>query len=138
CSRNEIRDIPPITSTIASRTNTDTDLRTAQETVRQQPQQPAWAKACQPAGRSDRRARPPRSDPDSAGTGAPTSPADSLPPSLTARQPPSGSIRPQTSSSCGPVATLPGSSIRPLAGAQNRTTRVLPNPDNSCAYDNYG
>ncbi|HLK80216.1 MAG TPA: hypothetical protein VKT99_01795, partial [Xanthobacteraceae bacterium] len=46
-----------------------------------------------------------------------------------------GSKRPETSASCGPVATSPGSSIRPLAGAENRTTRVLPNPDNSCAYD---
>ena len=40
-----------------------------------------------------------------------------------------------TSASCGPVATSSGSSIRPLAGAKNRTTRVLPNPDNSGAYD---
>jgi hypothetical protein len=39
------------------------------------------------------------------------------------------------SSSYGPVATLPGSSPRSCAGQENRTTRVLPNPDNSCAYD---
>jgi hypothetical protein len=41
--------------------------------------------------------------------------------SSTARQPPSGSIRLETSASCGLVAMLPSSSIRPLAGAQNRT-----------------
>ena len=34
--------------------------------------------------------------------------------------------------SCSHVARFIDS---PLAGAQNRTTRVLPNPDNSCAYD---
>jgi hypothetical protein len=30
---------------------------------------------------------------------------------------------------------LSDSSIRLLAEAENRTTRVLPNPDNSCATD---
>src|SRR5262249_29897544 len=104
--------------------------------ARQRSPEPASATACQVAGRPDRRARPPRSGPDSAGTDAPTSPATRRPPSSTAHAPPSGSIHPETSASCGPVATSPGSSIRPLAGAQNQTTRVLPNPDNSCAYDN--
>ncbi|MBI2802877.1 MAG: DUF3987 domain-containing protein, partial [Gammaproteobacteria bacterium] len=46
-----------------------------------------------------------------------------------------GSIHPETSASCGPVATSSGSSSLLLRRAQNRTTRVLPNPDNSCAYD---
>ncbi len=56
-------------------------------------------------------------------------------PSSTTARSPSGLEHPETSASCGPVATLPGSSPRSFAGPRNRTTRVLPNPDNSCAYD---
>ena len=36
---------------------------------------------------------------------------------------------------CGPVARSSGSSTRLLSATQNRTTRILPNPDNSCAAD---
>src|SRR5208282_5803561 len=36
---------------------------------------------------------------------------------------------------CGPVATLSGSSSLLLRREQNRTTRVLPNPDDWCACD---
>src|SRR5258707_8241444 len=62
-------------------------------------------------------------------------PATPQPPSSKVSPHPSGSTQRETSASCGLVATPSGSSIRPLTGAQNRTTRVLPNPDNSCAYD---
>src|SRR5262249_38254936 len=96
---------------------------------------PASATACRAGRQQAPQAHPPRSGPGTAGTGAPTLPATPQPPSSTVPPPPSGSTRHETSASCGPVATSPGSSIRPLAGAKNRTTRVLPNPDNSCAYD---
>src|SRR5580692_3820312 len=90
---------------------------------------------CQAADRPARPAPLPHSGPDAAGTAAPTSPKPRRPPSSTAPPPPSGSIRPETSASCGPVATLPGSSICLHGEAENRTTRVLPNPDNPCATD---
>src|SRR5258708_3070540 len=95
----------------------------------------AWAMPCPAADRPAPQARLPHTGPDTAGTAAPTSPKPPRPPSSTAAPPPSGSIRPETSASCGPVATLPGSSIRLPSEAENRTTRVLPNPDNSCAID---
>ena len=74
----------------------------------------------------------------SAGTAAPTSPAARPPPASTAPPPPSGSTRPRNFCilrSCSHAVRF----IAPLlCGAQNRTTRVLPNPDNSCAYDSSG
>src|SRR5689334_11884670 len=87
------------------------------------------------AGRGDPRHLPPRTAPGNVGIGAPTFPATRRPPSSTTPAAPSDSRRPETSAFSGPVATSPGSSIRLHPEAQNRTTRVLPNPDNSCAND---
>src|SRR5262249_46895292 len=78
---------------------------------------------------------PRRNDRDSAGTVAPNIPATLPPPSPTAPSSPIGSTHPETSAFSGPVAMSPDSSPRLLAGRQNRTTRVLPNPDNSSASD---
>jgi hypothetical protein len=99
--------------------------------------EPAWATACPAVGRSGPQARPPRSDRGSAETAAQTCPKARLPPASTARPAPSGSKHPETSASCGPVATLSGSSPPLLRKRSNRTTRVLPNPDNSSAYDTW-
>src|ERR1041384_8514304 len=78
---------------------------------------------------------PPRTAPGNVGTVAPTFPKALRPPSSTALVVPSGSKRRETSAFSGPVATSPGSSIRLQPEAENRTTRVLPNPDNSWAID---
>src|SRR5215468_3731805 len=91
---------------------------------------------CQDADPKARPAHPLRNDADNGGTAAPTPPESHQPPVPKVPCAPTGSVHPETSASCGPVATSSGSSIRPLAGAKDRTTRVLPNPDNSCAYDN--
>jgi hypothetical protein len=86
-----------------------------------------WASACAfPCGRSTQ----------SAGSatgrnGAPDARRYGLNPAGTRRLP--GSTRSKTSASCGPPAISSGSSIRLPTEARNRTTRVLPNADNSCA-----
>src|SRR5215471_640873 len=91
---------------------------------------------CQDADPQARQTHPLRNDADNVGIAVPTFLKSHQP--LVPRVPcaPTGSIQCETSASCGPVATPSGSLIRPLAEAKNRTTRVLPNPDNSCAYDN--
>src|SRR6516162_46220 len=80
-------------------------------------------------------ALPPRSACDNVGTAVPSSPRSRRPPVRKALSPSTGSAHHKTSPSCGPVATSSGSSIRLQPEAENRTTRVLPNPDNSCATD---
>src|SRR5262249_60855660 len=89
---------------------------------------------CQDADPQAQPAHPLRNDADSAGTAAPTSPESHQPPVPKDPCAPTGSLHPETSASCGPVATSSDPLIRPLAGAQNRTTRVLPNPDNPSAH----
>src|SRR5207237_3658300 len=85
--------------------------------------------------RGGRLRRPLQTAPGNVAPAAPTGPAALPPPSSIAPAAPNGSKRPETSASCGPVATSSGSSIRLQPEAENRTTRVLPNPDNSCATD---
>src|SRR4030095_13229081 len=90
---------------------------------------------CPTACRTDPEALLPRSGAGNGGTAAPNT--------LISRQllgrkvlsPSTGSTHHKTSPSCGPVAMLSGSSIRLQPEAENRTTRVLPNPDNPCATD---
>jgi putative resolvase len=89
------------------------------------PPEPASVTACRAARQKAPPPRPPRNGPDIGGTAAPTSQAARRLPSSTARPDPGGSKHPETSASCGPSSR----------GTENRTTRVLPNPGNSCAYD---
>src|SRR3974390_311417 len=96
---------------------------------------PASPTPCQDADPQALLPHPLRNDADNGGTAAPTSQEPHQPPVPKVPCAPTGSVHPETSASCGPVATSPDPLIRPLAEAKNRTTRVLPNPDNSCAYD---
>jgi len=86
--------------------------------------EPVSATACRTVGRPGPQRRPPRNAPDNAGNCRSDIPSNSP---ASDSPPPSGSRHPETSSSCGPVATLPGSSPRSCG----RATR----PDNSCTYD---
>jgi hypothetical protein len=81
------------------------------------------------------RALLPRSVAGNVGTAAPSNPRSRQLPARKVLSLSTGSTHRKTSPSCGPVAMLSGSSIRLPTEAGNRTTRVLPNPDNSCATD---
>src|SRR4029453_14323843 len=79
----------------------------------------------------------PHNAPDSAETAAPSTPATLPPPAPTTPDAPSGSKHREISAFSGPVAIPSGSSRCPLdsKATEHRTSRVLPNPDNSCATD---
>ncbi len=100
---------------------------------RAHPPEPAGPRLCPAVGRQAHPTRPPRSDPGSSGTGVPSTQESRPLPSSVAPAAPNGSIHLETFASCGPVAMSPGSSLRLLAKRQNRTTRLLPNPDKSYA-----
>jgi hypothetical protein len=122
----------------ASPSNPGDGSGTGRASRRSRPPAPAWPKPCPDADPPARQGRLPRNAGDSAGTAAPSTPKARPPPSPIAPCAPSGSKHRETSASSGPVATSSGSSIRLPTEAQNRTTRVLPNPDNSCASDRPG
>src|SRR5262249_2371642 len=92
---------------------------------------PAEPTLCRVGDRPIRQALPPQTGAGSAGTVVPKLPESRQPPLPRVPCAPIGSKHPETFASCGPVATSPGSSIRLHSEAENRTTRVLPNPDNS-------
>ena len=73
--------------------------------------------------------------PGSGGSSARSSPASPPPPAQTGVVPASAPAHSETSASCVPVATSSGSSRSLPTERPNRTTRVLPNPDTSCASD---
>ena len=64
-----------------------------------------------------------------------SSPASPPPPAQTGVVPASAPAHSETSASCVPVATSSGSSRSLPTERPNRTTRVLPKPDTSCASD---
>src|SRR5207248_7626823 len=119
----------------ASHSSRDTPRGKAPTSFRSRPIRSASQTVSSIADQSDPLLRPPQTAPGSVETGAPTFPAAPPLPSSTAPAVPNGSKRPETSAFVGPVATSPASSIRLQPEAENRTTRVLPNPDNSCATD---
>ena len=76
--------------------------------------------------------RPDRPD---RGTSARSSPVSPPPPAPITASPPISKEHHETSASVSPGATVSGSYPRLPMETVNRTTRVLPNPDNSCATD---
>ena len=111
---------------------------TAQAPIRSGPPEPGARRPCPTGGRTDRRVRPPRNAPGSAGTSAPTSPATPPHPAPKDASPRNVPAHRRTSPSCVPVAMSSGSSRSLPREKPNRTTHVLPKPDRSSASDRTG
>ena len=90
---------------------------------------------CRAFGRTIRPGHRPRSGAGSGGSSARSSPASPPPPAQTGVVPASAPAHSETSASCVPVATSSGSSRSLPTERPNRTTRVLPKLDTSCASD---
>jgi hypothetical protein len=135
CSSTRTRATSPDARGNASRSSPGNACGIAPVSIPDGPPGPASQTPCQVVCRQVPPDLPPRSDPASAGTDAPNSPESRLLPAPTTSAPRSGPKHPETSSSCGPAATLSDPSPSPLEQLQNRTSRVLRNPDISCAND---
>jgi hypothetical protein len=135
CSPSQSCAAPASARESASPSSPGDDSGTAPASRRSHRPEPASHRPGPAACRSALLALPPRSAGDSAETAAPSTPTARQHPAPTAPCVLTGSKHRETSASCGPLATSSGSSIRLPMEAENRTTRVLPNPDNSCATD---